>query len=566
MPAALRAAHAGWAGDSGRNWSGGCAALGAHGEPPCRTQGLVLVADARLDDRAGLARELGLDPAQPDGRLILAAYERWGAECPRHLAGAYAFAVWDERRAALFCARDHIGFRPLHYWHGGGEFLFASDPEALLATGRPSGAVDETAFVAKLVEHHGILRERSFHAGILKLPPGESLLVSPGGAVRRSTHWAPGPRTPLRLGRREEYADALRESLTVAVRDAVRGPGRIGAHCSGGIDSSAVAVLAQDALRQEGRSLAHLFSWSPPPETPAVQDERGRVCRLAATLGLDVSWVSLTLADLDADFARDVRLVPNQTVLYEHAILREARACDIGVLLSGWGGDETASFDGRGHSRWLARSGRWGLLFSETRTSSRRRGHRGLRLARNLTVRMLRAGFRGRDRGAVWTDLTDLHPMAAEMQRDLIRRTHTRVSPRDTQVSLLASGHVTSRVEAWAHVGARAGVEYRYPLLDRRLIDLCLSFPPEVWVKDGINRWPFRAATSSLLPEEICWGPKIEPARIDSMLDLFLGAWQPPAQAGDPERARLVALVKERQRETLRRQRSETTDSTASAT
>ena len=74
---------------------------------------LVLTADARIDNRADLIR--ALRPPRPDDRpitdaeLILAAYEQWGAECPKHLLGAFAFAIWDAREQRLFCTRDHFG-------------------------------------------------------------------------------------------------------------------------------------------------------------------------------------------------------------------------------------------------------------------------------------------------------------------------------------------------------------------------------------------------------------------------------------------------------------------------
>lgn len=96
--------------------------------------GCVITADARIDNRDELFTLLGL--TQPgriigDGELILRAYLRWGEACPEHLLGDFAFAIWDPRCRALFCARDHTGMRQLIYTHREhGVFAFATEPRA----------------------------------------------------------------------------------------------------------------------------------------------------------------------------------------------------------------------------------------------------------------------------------------------------------------------------------------------------------------------------------------------------------------------------------------------------
>ena len=37
-----------------------------------------------------------------------------------HLLGDFTFALWDGRRRRLFCAVDHLGFKPLYYARPGG--------------------------------------------------------------------------------------------------------------------------------------------------------------------------------------------------------------------------------------------------------------------------------------------------------------------------------------------------------------------------------------------------------------------------------------------------------------
>jgi len=67
-----------------------------------------------------------------DTEAIVHAYDRYGADCPKHLRGMFAFAIWDERTEELFIARDSRGEKPLLYAQLNGEFVFASEFSALL--------------------------------------------------------------------------------------------------------------------------------------------------------------------------------------------------------------------------------------------------------------------------------------------------------------------------------------------------------------------------------------------------------------------------------------------------
>ena len=67
-----------------------------------------------------------------DTEVILKAYHKWGKECLKHFRGMFSFAIWDESKQELFCARDHFGIKPFYFMQLKDGFYFASETKALL--------------------------------------------------------------------------------------------------------------------------------------------------------------------------------------------------------------------------------------------------------------------------------------------------------------------------------------------------------------------------------------------------------------------------------------------------
>jgi asparagine synthase (glutamine-hydrolysing) len=543
----VASAMRGWAGSDPTLSLDGRVAFG-HGAPrtsngavqPLRLAGaeqVTICADARLTEREALAGALGIagQPAS-DAELILRAYLRWGERCVERLFGAFAFAIWDERRGRMLLGRDHLGLRPLYFWRSADTVVFATGVEGVLAFPEVPRRPDLEALWAMLIHHFAPLLERSLFTGVYKVAPGQ-LAIFDGGSVRRHVHWRPRARPALRLGSPQEYGEALREVIERAVADAVAGEQCVGAHVSGGLDSSAVAVIANRALRNAGGRLIAGYSWSPPRDQTVPDDERDRVDEVLNGLGVPVRFTPVDREMWSASQHRLALLQPQITLMRESAVLRVAAADGVEVMLSGWGGDELSSFNGRGHLASLLLRGRWRQLRREAELIAVRMRAEDGRLpawAGNVRTRainplvpewawrLIGKGGAEEERALqrAGVDWAAIHPRALELWRQSslpIRQS----SARRVQLELLGRGHLTARVEAWAAAAAEHGIEHRYPLLDRRVIELCLSFPETLWLRDGWKRWVFRAAVQDLLPESIVWADsKDEPAFAQATTDL----------------------------------------------
>ena len=163
----------------------------------------------------------------------------------------------------------------------------------------------------------------------------------------------------------------------------------------------------------------------------------------------------------------------------EEAVQRGAAASGVRVLLSGWGGDEAVSFNGRGFHQHLLLGGRWLRLAAEYRATSR-----PFRTLADAALSIVHPGLRVR-LGRRWRGEEPrrrrwlIDPAFARRAKPLPVESFRLIGVRRTQARLLRSGHLCQRIEGWAASGARHGIAYRYPLLDRRLLELALGLPPE---------------------------------------------------------------------------------------
>ena len=509
--------------------------------PADRRAGLVVAADARLDDRATLCAALGVPHSERasigDGDLILRAWLRWGRDCPRHLLGDYAFAVWDARQRILFCARDPVGVRPFYHALHGEQFVFASALEAVLAAPGVPDALDE-AVVAGHLLGRPLSDARTFFAAVRKLPPGHTLTVEAdagrSGSRRPRTrverHWQPEQTPAARPASDDACAEEFLDLYSRAVDDRLRGPDPIGTHLSGGLDSSSIAVLAARALRRRNRPPPLAFDWLPPvgsvPPKPEHAPEYALVDAVREQEGLQMFHCALGSGDVVAVLQRDGALPGVQVHMNEEAVQRCAAARGVRVLLSGWNGDGCVSHSGRQHWPHLLLSGRWRRLIAEYRAQDA-----GVKrfLAYGVALPFLPHEFANmlsrlrRGRPAVRRWLID-PAFARRVKPPAVPRLWA-VDVRRSQLRNLQRGHLVQRIEGWAASGARRGIEYRYPLMDRRLLEFALGLPPEQFRRGRWGRWLMRYGLRAVLPPEVCWNrSKAFPARVESVDEAFVGA------------------------------------------
>lgn len=411
------------------------------------------------------------------GRSPLELYESGGIEGLTARAGDFAVVVWDGARDRLLLARNHAGTRPLYYAEAGDRIAFGADVASVQALAGGAVDVNEVAlanFLSRLPPPVG----ETMLAAVRSVPPAHVVECRPGGAAARR-YWDPRSCPPLAVASVEEAAEELRPLLRRVVGERA-GAAALGMHLSGGIDSAAVATHAVQSRAERSFSPPAAYAWQR-YGTGEGHVDQAMIRACADALGVDVRYVPFTAERFRDWLALDPLREPvASTLAHELAVMGEAARDGVDVVLSGWGGDELVSSSG------------------VPRRSALRR--RAAALRRRLAVGSRDLPARGFGNSALRELAGD--PRSAQPRP---------ASTREAQIGRLELGHLAARADGWSVFGARHGIQYGFPLLDRRILEFTLGLPESVF---PAHRGLMREALRGLIPEAVRTNrDKTEPSR-----------------------------------------------------
>lgn len=428
--------------------------------------------------------------SKTDSEVILHAYEEWGTECLSHLNGMWAFALWDEKKQQLFCARDRFGIKPFYYTEAGGSFLFASEIKALLTHTEAGKKPDDETLLTYLawgVHDHS---DKTMFDGIFQLRPAHAMVVTPAGTPAPYRYWdvTVNPSVSSDIPD-EEAAQKFLSLLRDAVRIHLRSDVAVGTCLSGGIDSSTLTVLINELVRLEAPQSvgARQKTFSVYFDDPRF-DERRYIDEVVAATGVDGYRVQPEAEKVWDDLKKllSVQDEPfgSLSIYAQYCVMRLA-AERVKVVLDGQGADELLA--GYLPYAWsyiwgLVGSFHWYTAFRE-KIGAIRHHHGFIKTAlRQLRVR---GGRRNLLKGAIKNVDRYAGSLDHVLYRDL------------TTTNLTALLHYEDR-NAMAF-----SIESRVPFLDVRLVEYIASLPLDQKIRNGMTKHVLRRAIKGLVPEPV---------------------------------------------------------------
>jgi asparagine synthase (glutamine-hydrolysing) len=476
----------------------------------CQNDRYVLAASCRIDNREELAAQLGITnpPGTSDHEYLLAAYTRYQEKCVEYLLGDFSLVVWDKQAQTLFMAKDPLGIKPLFYYRDANFLLFSTYIHPIKAVKGVNLALDEW-YIARELKNFSPTFEDTFFRHIKRLKPAHFVQFNPqNNHLQEQRYWELKSIDISTFSTDEEIYEELRRLFTQAVVCRTRTNKNIGCQLSGGLDSSAIAVLLS---RNIDKRRLHTYSF-------VLSDKT----RLYSEKGIDeqeTQNIIIQYADLIPEnhhkieefHYKDVfeelevsNLVmggyANADAIWQDTMFKKAGENSVGYIMSGFPGDECVSnngdlyfYDYIGNKQWneiaqlIISKKLLGLKKIASYCYAKYSGTYARGFRRTLNQRsMLNPQSPHNKVLAIDREAFKFYPTFKEFLKNQICRPHT-----------------CHRTESEGFYAAQYGVETVYPLADIRLLRMVISLPTRMFAPEAYNRTLFRNICRTILPEQV---------------------------------------------------------------
>ncbi len=489
------------------------------GQEVAAIPGVILALDADLlhtDTWAARLENGGLNCSSMTlAERVARLYLLRGMDFLNDLDGSFSLALWDEKARRLILAIDRMGIGSLHWRAEGDRLLFATRAGAICAAQRDPVEANPVALMQYLL-FSVVPAPLGAYRGQEKLRPGHWLAFE-DGRVTQHCYWDVDYREQ-RVTDERHWIGELREGIRSAVHRHLDGCAAesVGAYLSGGTDSSSVVAFLSERF-SPANSYSIFFREDAYSEIGyariAAEKFRTRHHEYCLKPGDAFSAVQAVIRHYDEPFA-------NSSAIGAYYCARLARETGVSTLLAGDGGDEVFAGNERYASdrpfalyhalpRWLRsglvepfvkllpeNGGPLSLPRRYVRRASIPNPRRLFSYGLYLTLRpeeVFEPGFLEQAPPEHWMAVADAHYAAPQNTSELNRQMYL-------DLKLILADNDLRKVSGTAEI---SGVRVRYPLLDRRLVELTASIPSGLKMKGFKKRYIFKKAMQGILPEHV---------------------------------------------------------------
>lgn len=430
-----------------------------------------------------------------DPKFIAQEFLKSGPGFVEKINGDFSILIYLFKQKRVYLFRDHLGIQPLAYLINEEGFFFSSDIWGLCKAFSKGQKINFEPLLStvKVTDHL-----ENPNKLVKKLPPGH-FLEWKNNRLSVMRYWFP---EKIKINKRLLYKEVLFD-LDALLKDSIKirceEKFNVGAHLSGGIDSSFVAGLARKACPDQKGFFG--FSWAPMEFSPkkGKKDEREYVSWIAQHNNIIPVFSNFTIHD----FQRYIEnFFYNSGYFWEEKNRELALEKGVNLIFNGWGGDEFLSVSDSGLNIDLLLGLNWRLFFKKNRIRHPKK------LLRVFIYNILNPyfGFWGLSTKKSFKKLLKYYlPEHKKNNQTSFNHFYKYRSRRERHLGFIKFNHLSERTEQWTIQGFRHGIVYRYPLLDKRIIEYMLQVPSKLLFRKGYTRIVMRDLSKGILPEEIRW-------------------------------------------------------------
>jgi asparagine synthase (glutamine-hydrolysing) len=455
-----------------------------------------------------------------DTEVILHLYEDYRTESLKHLNGMFAFAIWDDNKKELFCARDRIGIKPFYYYMDGKRIIFASELKALLEADGVEKDLDIVSLYQFLtfefIPFPGTLIRK-----IRKLPPGSFMVANNGETVIKQ-YWNAAAIQENELSE-PEAIDELYSLLKDSVKLRLRSDVPFGAFLSGGIDSSTITGIMAELLDNKVKTFSIGFE-------DDSYNELDFARRIAVEFGTDhteqiIQPSAVALIDELIEYMDDP--IGDFSIFPTFLVSKMTRE-KVKVAISGDGGDELFG----GYDTYVAqmmyrfytmipgylRRQLIEPLMHLIPPRERKKGviNKAKRFIEGACINERYNHFRWmmflnpQDSNALFvSDIADMIDMESIMNFIPGYLDENSLSGLNRSMYLDIKTYLVDNILVKVdRMSMACSLEVRVPFLDHRLVEFALSMPDSLKLRNLRTKYILKKMSAKLLPEEIIKKPK----------------------------------------------------------
>ena len=270
-----------------------------------------------------------------DTEVILKAYQEWGDACLGRFNGMFSFCIWDRDNKKLFLARDRFGIKPLYYYFGSSDFIFASELKTILASELAAPEIDYES-VGLFLSLGYIPSPKTIYKNIFSLEPGYFLEVTKQGIQKKRYYDQAAAFSSEVIEMREnEAVERVRTELIESVRCHLISDVEVGTFLSGGIDSSSLVSLMRQVGQRDIKTVSVVF--------PGLSFDESRYARLVSQK-FETKHIEVQVNE--NNFFQHLETIldsmdqPTYDGINTYFVSWAAKQAGLKAILSGVGGDE----------------------------------------------------------------------------------------------------------------------------------------------------------------------------------------------------------------------------------